>query len=424
MRAIKKTINYVISYLLLIVILLLIAFHIALVSSYLNDHFGKSIIQQKRLMNHQVLALFANAANNTSLAQFNNLIQKINNDSLQVGHYRVFLSLSKKPLFDSSNPINTPAPNYATSTSVKLNNNIWLNYKAKQIYNYYYTFSLITITEFTLFGLYFFYALSLQRFREPLANFKDSATRFGIELQTKPIKLFGPKIVQETAQAMNHMQQHIQELINNRTKMLAAISHDLRNPITRLKLRTELLADEQQAGKFANDLTEMEQMIQSILDFASEDILREKKIAFDLNSLLLAIGEDFLDQNRSIEMAIEQKQLIFFGAKLALKRTFTNLIQNGLKYAGKVWLQVTYDQEKVFIYIRDNGPGIPEDELKKVLEPYYRSRKAVTHAIGSGLGLSIAQEVIQAHEGTIVLANREEGGLEVRVSLPLIFYTE
>ncbi len=281
--------------------------------------------------------------------------------------------------------------------------------------SFYSFLSYLILLELSLLGLYLFYVFSLQRFKEPLQNFKASAEKLGIDVNTPPTPIFGPKIVRDAANAINKMQLRIRELITTRTQLLAAISHDLRNPITRLKLRTQFIEDKVMAEKIQNDLTDMEMMINSVLNFASEDSLQEQKISLDIVSLLSSICEDFIDEGQAVTMNIPSERHIILGKRLALKRTFTNLIQNALKYGKNADVTLSVTQTHIIIMIEDNGPGIPENEISQVFQPFYRTSTARKNHAGFGLGLSIAQEVIHGHQGFISLENRAKGGLRTKI---------
>jgi signal transduction histidine kinase len=285
--------------------------------------------------------------------------------------------------------------------------------------NFYAFLTYAIFFELSLLGLYLFYVFSLQRFKEPLRIFKCSAEKLGIDLNASPSHIFGPQMVRDAADAINKLQLRIQDLIKTRTQLLAAISHDLRNPITRLKLRTQFIEDKTIAEKIQNDLTDMELMISGVLNFTREDSFKEQKIAFDIVSLVSAVCEDFMDIGNDVTLEKNQERKVYFGRRLAFKRTFTNLIQNAIKYGEKAHVILEVDASAISIIIEDNGPGIPEDEMTLVLKPFYRSEFSRESHSGFGLGLTISNEIIRAHEGTLTLENREKGGLRVKVRLPL-----
>lgn len=262
-----------------------------------------------------------------------------------------------------------------------------------------------------------FYAWSINRFTQPLKDFKHAAERLGVDFKTIPLEEYnGPLVVRETAQAMNRMQQRITDLVNDRTLLLAAISHDLRTPITRLKLRSDLIEDREIVKKNNRDLDEMESMIAEILTFARNDYTDEKKIKLDLNSFLQSICDELIDLDYPVTYHGSKKRVPFAARSLILKRCLSNLIQNAIKYGKTADITLSTQNSKIIITIDDQGPGIPEKELDQVFAPFYRCDQSRSRAIaGTGLGLAVARDAILAHSGTIQLINRDEGGLRVQI---------
>ena len=244
-----------------------------------------------------------------------------------------------------------------------------------------------------------------------------------MDLNTRlsPIE-YGPPIVRDTYHAMHKMQQRIQDLINDRTKMLAAISHDLRTPITRMKLRLQLLKTphDDLYNKSMNDLNEMETMITQTLAFARQEATQEKRVHFDIFSLLATISTEMTDLGQNIHFNTPTQRISFYGKPLALKRAFTNLINNGIKYAEQVTLDLQVKNATIILTVEDDGPGIPENDLDNVFKPFYRGEHSRSRDTGGvGLGLATTLDIIRAHHGRITLANKPQGtGLKVTVTLP------
>lgn len=380
----------------------------------LNHALLKLIIDMDRALPNQELQA---ALQQLTVAEFNDI--------------RVNVSLTSVPKWPLQFAFNTPWPTITNilasrdqkqtnqSFSYQLSNHQWLNYQITNTHGLLHNALLFMLLEFLLLGIIFLYGWSIMRFIIPLRNFKRSAEKLGIDVNSAPISTYGPAVAKEAAQAMNKMQQRIQDLIDTRTKMLAAISHDLRTPITRLKLRAQFIEDEAQAAKINADLDEMETMINGVLSFAKNDLLKEAKQKFDINALVACICYDYADLGYQIEFKGHNQTLPFFGRSIALKRALSNIIGNATKYAPKVWVTLQLHVNKIIVRIEDNGPGIPEAELQKVFEAYYRSEHGKAKAsTGSGLGLTIAYEVVHSHEGTINLQNRASGGLQVDIELP------
>ena len=306
--------------------------------------------------------------------------------------------------------------------SIRLDDNLWLNLNATVYYHFLSTQIILISLEAIVFGAILFAAWSIHRFTRPLKEFKHAAEQLGMDLHAKPMVIYGPSIVQETAKAMNTMQQKIQDLVKDRTLMLAAISHDLRTPITRLKLRAQFIEDHELYPKMVADLDEMESLISQTLTFAREEHTTEKKIKLDLCSFIELMCDEMFDVGYKVNFQSSEKHIPFYGRPIALKRTFSNLINNAIKYGSCANVNISVKSKKnIIITIEDEGPGIPEKELKNVLQPFYRADPSRSRDTGgTGLGLSVAQDIIQFHGGKISLKNLRPKGLEVSVIFPVL----
>jgi signal transduction histidine kinase len=223
--------------------------------------------------------------------------------------------------------------------------------------------------------------------------------------------------VREAAQAMNKMQRRIQDLIRDRTQMLAAISHDLRTPITRMKLRSQLIDDNNMQLNLANDLDEMEKMVNDTLAFAREDSTHEKKISVDLASLLSTITDEMQDMGTAVSFSSRLNRAPIKGRPLALKRAFTNIINNGIRSGQKVEVSLSSRRNNGFlVMIDDHGPGIAEEDIERVFEPFYRAESSRSRDTGGvGLGLAVTRDILLAHRARIILRNRKPHGLRVMI---------
>jgi signal transduction histidine kinase len=247
----------------------------------------------------------------------------------------------------------------------------------------------------------------------PLQILTQAADRLGRDVMAPPVQIKGPREVIAAASAFNRMQARLRRFIEDRTQMLAAISHDLRTPITRLKLRAEFVEDDEQREKILADLDEMEAMISSTLAFARDDSAREPKTAVDLVGMLV----DLCDQFQAAYTGPDDL-LVTAGAG-GLKRALANLIENGNKYGGNVRVNLSVRDDQVEIAIDDDGPGIPATEIEKVFAPFYRLENSRNRETGgTGLGLAVARSAIRANGGDIKLINRTQGGLTALVTLP------
>lgn len=300
--------------------------------------------------------------------------------------------------------------------SVQLDNSRWINFafhpQNKALFVQVIVISLETIMAIMLL----FFAWYIERFTEPLRQFKKAAEHLGIHLTANPLVEYGPPIVKETAEAMNLMQKRISDLINDRTRMLAAISHDLRTPITRMKLQIRMMQEDDVARDLDAELNEMTQMIDQILIFTREANTQEPEIWLDICSLLMSLVDNKVEQGYQVDFATNQEKVQLIAKPLALKRAFVNILNNAVKYATHVSVIVKASSEKVMVIFEDDGPGIPESDLEKVFTPFYRVDQARSSGTGgSGLGLAITQDIIRDHQGMIHLANRKDGGLQVVV---------
>ncbi|HEY9164389.1 MAG TPA: ATP-binding protein, partial [Magnetovibrio sp.] len=278
----------------------------------------------------------------------------------------------------------------------------------------------------SLWGMQFFWAGALallvvvvvsvwavRRATQPLDLFTRAAERLGLDFNAQPLSESGPREVQRAAKAFNLMQRRLQTFVRNRTHMLAAISHDLRTPITRLKLRAEFVGDEEQRQKMLADLDEMEAMIAATLQFARDDVMGEPAEMLDLAALVRECAD--LEKVR----CDVPDALPFTGRPLGLKRMVNNLLGNALRYADGAEVELQATPEGVVLSVRDNGPGIPDALLARVFDPFVRVEGSRSRETGGvGLGLAAVRSIAQAHGGDVMLNNRPDGGLEARVTLP------
>ena len=253
----------------------------------------------------------------------------------------------------------------------------------------------------------------------PLSAFARAAERLGLDVNAPPLAEDGPEEVRVAARAFNLMQTRIRSFVDDRLRMLAAISHDLRGPITRVRLRVEQMAvDDETQHKIIANLDEMAQMVESSLAFARDEATTEASQPVDLAALLATICDDAVDAGHPAEFAFAGR-LVFQGRPLALKRLFANLIENAVRYGTRADVHASIDKRKLQVLIEDEGPGIPESEMQNVFKPFFRvDRSRNKRTGGIGLGLATARTIARAHGGDIVLENRPGGGLRATVNLP------
>lgn len=253
----------------------------------------------------------------------------------------------------------------------------------------------------------------------PLRAFEESARRFGENIEARPLPEQGPREIRAAAGALNRMQARIRALINDRTRMLAALSHDLRTPLTRLRLRAEFVHDDGVKQSILGDIAQMQAMVDAALVYLREGTERSEKRRVDLASLLQAVCNDFSDVGHDVRYD-GPDHLIVLGHFDSLHRAFSNIVDNGVRYAGTVRVISGAEGDHVRVDVADRGPGVADELREAMLEPFVRgdAARGMDATSGFGLGLPIARSVIVAHGGSLTLADGTDGGLTVRILLP------
>lgn len=250
----------------------------------------------------------------------------------------------------------------------------------------------------------------------PMRVLAIGADRLGRGLDAGPLPMTGPSEVRETTQAFNRMKDRLTRFVAERTQLLASLSHDLRSPLTAMRLRIEMLDETDDSIRLKALVEEMQAMVESTLEFARGVARAEPTVQIDLASLLgdlvgdAGVARAVLTPTVSVSASIRPQ---------ALKRALRNLIDNAVRYGGLAKVTLSLESGMAVITIADNGPGLPEDQLETVFEPFVRLDESRSRDTGGvGLGLAIARTIIQAHGGTVTLRNLAEGGLEAAVRLP------
>ena len=249
----------------------------------------------------------------------------------------------------------------------------------------------------------------------PLVKLAKAAEKFGKGDYVNDFRPSGAQEIRKAAYEFDRMAKRINRHLNQRSEMLSGISHDLRTPLTRLKLQLAMLNQKELSEKMSKDIDEMEKMLDDYLQFAKTQ-LQEKTVEINLNKLFDEIRNNF----NNTKLSFENKKEIYLKCRpLALKRTFENVIQNGLTYGENVYVNLDKSVNRVLILVEDDGPGIPEDQYKNVFKPFYRLDKSRSlNKSGVGLGLAIVEDVINSHGGNIQLGKSKYNGLQVKISLP------
>ena len=257
-----------------------------------------------------------------------------------------------------------------------------------------------------------------RRLARPIREFARAAERLGVDLTAPPLAVSGPQELRATIQAFNRMQDRLRRFLEDRTQMLAAISHDLRAPLARLRLRAEFVEDEEQQRKMFGELTTMNAMIDSTLAFARDATRQEPRKLVDLSVLVEDVCEDVADSGGTA-LYRGPRGIAVTCRPSDIRRAISNLVDNAVKYGGSAHVDIIREDKRVVVAIDDDGPGLPLKEQERVFAPFYRLEPARDPGSGGvGLGLSVARTIAREHGGEVTLANRDGGGLSVRIELP------
>ncbi|WP_233886841.1 sensor histidine kinase [Paraburkholderia flagellata] len=253
----------------------------------------------------------------------------------------------------------------------------------------------------------------------PIRQFAEALRQRGGDPRAGPVRESGPKELRSAIAAFNGLQAQLRKFVDDRTLMLAAISHDLRTPLTKIRLRGEFIDDEEQRARLFRDVDDLQAMADSALSFFRDDYKDEEATAFDFAGLLRTIADDYSDHGALVRY-IGPDRLAISGRPFSLRRACMNLVDNAVKWGGSADLELTCIPGGVALTVNDRGPGIPSEALEQVFSPFFRVEQSRNRSTGGmGLGLTSALAVIRAHAGDIVLSNRQGGGLTVCVTLPV-----
>ena len=263
--------------------------------------------------------------------------------------------------------------------------------------------------------LIFIAILFLKNQTRPITNLAKAAQRFGKGDYINEFRPSGAREIRNAAYEFDRMAKRINRHLNQRSEMLSGISHDLRTPLTRLKLQLEMIKDSEISKKMSKDIDEMESMLDDYLQFAKTQS-QETTSKIDLKNIFNLIESELNNSNLKI---IIKDNVELKGRPNALKRSFENIIQNGLIYGTNVFVDINKSANRALITIEDDGPGIPEDQYKNVFKPFFRLDKSRSlNQSGVGLGLAIVEDIVNSHGGNIQLGKSKFNGLQVKISLP------
>jgi signal transduction histidine kinase len=263
--------------------------------------------------------------------------------------------------------------------------------------------------------------IAVRAITRPLAGLSQAAARVGRRVAPKPLPVSGTQEVRQAIEAFNDMQERIRRYIGDRERLFASISHDLRTPITRLRLRSELLDDTAVQDEFHEDLDELDMMVKTALQIVKDTDIHENRAPLRIDLVLQKMVRDASMGGHKV--ALHSEPLTVFGKPLALKRAIGNLLDNAMFYGeGEQPVEVSMGSDEhglVLVTVRDHGPGVPDSALARLGQPYTRlDHGAAMRKEGLGLGLSIVREIVADHGGTVRFRNHQAGGFEVRLALP------
>ena len=257
-----------------------------------------------------------------------------------------------------------------------------------------------------------------RRLARPMQGLANAAGRLGRGEAVQDLPEAGPVETRETVRAFNLMRTRLDRYVRDRTAMLAAVSHDLRTPITNLRLHAEFVEDAETRAKILAALEEMQHMTEDALAFIREDIRHEETRTVDLHALLDSVAADLGELGHDIAVA-ETERIVVACRAAALRRALRNLLENAAAYGVRAAAHIERTGEEILVVVEDEGPGIPEAELERVFEPFVRLETSRSRDTGgSGLGLAIARGIVRGHGGDILLENRAQGGLRATIALP------
>ncbi len=331
--------------------------------------------------------------------------------------------LRTRGLIFGSSPDATAAPEASAHTSLislSLDDGTWLNVTLARVQSTrIISPSFIVTSLIGALGVILVAVLLSRWLTRPLNRLADGArTLFATGDDGADLEEAGTREVRTLAAAINEMQRRIRRLLADRTQMLAAISHDLRTPLTRLRLRADGIGEPELKRAFDRDIDEMEAMIDAALSFLRDSTIEEPMAPVDIAAILQTIADDATDAGQDVRVETP-RSLVTTGRHLALKRALTNLIGNAVRHGGSAAVSAIETAEGLEVSVDDRGPGIPDDKLEDVFAPFCRLDESRGRDSGGyGLGLTVARGIARAHGGDVDLTNRPTGGLRARLRLP------
>ncbi|WP_265974738.1 ATP-binding protein [Brucella intermedia] len=359
------------------------------------------------------------------LARYGVIDARIRRDKLAHGpHATVVPTADSGDIGDVEKQINDLAATAnlgaSLTTSLQFGDGRWINFTTRITP----ADPIITTETIPLFALV---ALSVvlvaiwatRRLTAPYRVLEHAVHRIGGDLKSSPLPEDGSREYKAAARAVNTMQSKLLDYVAEREQLAAALAHDLRTPLTRIRLRLALVEDEALAKSLAKDLSDIEAISRSVIDFATSELANEEKEKVDLWSLLLSIADNYPDATLD-ERNSDMLDAIAYCQPVSVQRSITNLIDNAIAYGGKAKLSLRQENNELVLRVKDNGPGIPADQIEEMFKPFNRVEKSRNRDSGGfGLGLTIARNVARANAGDILLKNNPSGGLIAELHLPV-----
>jgi signal transduction histidine kinase len=258
----------------------------------------------------------------------------------------------------------------------------------------------------------------MRHITRPIKRLAAAAEAFGRGEEVLPVPVQGPQEIAQAIDAFNDMRERLTRFVLDRTKMLASVGHDLRTPITSMRLRAEFIEDEETKARILASLEEMQHMAEAALGFAREEASAEPTRIVDLNALVQTVCTDQLDMHRDVEYQ-ETERVLYRCRPHSLIRAVRNLVENAVIHGGRARVALNGPANQIWITIDDDGPGIKEEDINRVFSPFVRLDESRGEETGGiGLGLAIARSIVRGHGGDIALQNRSQGGLSATIQLP------
>ena len=324
----------------------------------------------------------------------------------------------ERPFAPDSRRFRRPRP-AALQASIQLSDGEWLNIQRplpEAIANW--PLKILAYLGVLLVSIILLSLLAVRWVTRPINTLAGAAENLGKDISHPPLAENGPREVKRAARAFNTMQTRLRRYIEDRSQVLAAVSHDLKTPITRLRLRSALLQDEPLQERFNRDLDEMEQMVQATLDYLRGTESKEQPVPININALLESLQDDATELGWEMTLS-GGKAAPYRGRPLALKRCLTNLIENAVRYGLAADVRIEQDERHLTLIVADRGQGVAEEDLESLFNPFYRGEASrARESGGTGLGLGIARNIARAHGGDVILRRGPKVGLEAVVTLP------